>query len=277
MKYNITLLKSTFLLLTLLTGSYSLSYSQTKYDSQKANHLQLSSDNKTLFWFYTVHTVDPHDVMFQDIENKMTSFKPDLVLTEGGTSKRSYKSREHAISKGESAFTSYIASQSNIQVMDIEPPLDAQIEFLQGKYEPKSVLALYLARQLGSIQLLKTTSNYDLEKLLMSESNILADNGLKINKDLLTLDYILEAINANISKPININNWQESKLYREYGSKPDKSGKAMSNIYNDLVLFRDTYLVQLIKTKKEEYSNIFVVMGYAHLEATKNRIEEIYK
>lgn len=48
------------------------------------------------------------------------------------------------------------------------------------------------------------------------------------------------------------------------------------SLYNDVYNYRNIYLIELIKSKRTIYDNIFIVMGGQHLIDTKEEIEELY-
>lgn len=245
-----------------------------KYEP-KGRHLQLNNGDNWFFWLYTIHSSCPSNPIFTEIENRMDEFKPDLVLVEGGANKNKYRDREHAISCGESAYAVFYARQKKIEVKDIEPDFSEQVNFLQKKYTPESILALYIVRQIGSVQLTGNKLALKLDDIMHSMANTLVKNGLKINSDNVNNEYLLKLVNSNISTKISCDNWETSKLYREYGGNKGKN-KVITSIYNDLITFRNSHLVDKIDGARIQYKRVFVVMGYGHLQETKKKLEYLY-
>jgi hypothetical protein len=60
-------------------------------------------------------------------------------------------------------------------------------------------------------------------------------------------------------------------VYRVYA----KNEGIIHTIYEDVVNYRNVYLVELIK-EKSNYDNIFIVMGGQHLKDTKKQLQELY-
>ena len=57
-------------------------WNNNKYRILAGNHLELSRENKSLFWFDVIHSNNPDDIMFVDLESSLLEFMPDLVLVE---------------------------------------------------------------------------------------------------------------------------------------------------------------------------------------------------
>ena len=241
------------------------------YDTFGGKNLHLISGEKELFWFDSWHSNNPNDPMFKRIEEKFEKFKPNLVLVEG-SSDIFIGSRDESILTGESSFTAYIAKQNNVIVKDIEPPFSDQIAFLQTKYIPESILAMYHIRQIGSIQ--KKPIDFNFNDYLINETQYFIDNGLNISIN--TLDEILNIVNSYL--PININSetWKnENSVFETYNNFFKGKG-VLAPIYKDIYFFRNVYLVELIKEKQIEYNKIFIVMGGQHLIDTRDQLKSIY-
>ncbi len=239
-----------------------------KYRIFAGHHLVLSNGNKSLFWFDAVHSNNPRDIMFKDLESLLTENMPDLVLVEGGYN-TFQGNRESAIAEGESAFAAYIAKQNGIIVEDIEAPFAKQIEYLQTKYTPDEILAMYLLRQIGSQALMPEESNTHFYDNLENMTHFLIENGL--NYQNANIENILAVLNRFLPEPINDQNWHNLKVYRIYA----KNDGIIHTIYNDITNYRNIYLVELIQ-QKSRYGSIFIVMGGQHLKDTKKKLREMY-
>ncbi len=135
MKKKIIISVAILVVLLVMAGGYYYAHYYSGYMRITANHTQLSSNGKSLFWFDVKHSNDINDVMFEDIEMEITRFSPDLILVEGSADKDKSDTRDAAILNGESAFANYLGRQASVIVEDIEPPFSKQIEYLlQVKY-----------------------------------------------------------------------------------------------------------------------------------------------
>lgn len=239
-------------------------------------HLILSDGEKSLFWFYTIHTQSAENPIFNEIELKIDEFCPDVVFVEGGANRRRDTSKADAIKNGESSFASFYAKSKGILVKDIEPSFEDQLRYLHSKYNPESILVFYIVRQIGSVQLTGNVRKLSLEQIMRGMMYDLVKGGLVIDSTLLGFDRLLEVVNSNISKKIDSTNWEGSKMYREYGSN-QRGNKILQNIYNEIISYRNNYLVYLIGRSKVEYKRVFIVMGAGHLAETKDKLKELYK
>jgi len=242
------------------------------YDIFGGNNLHLVANGKEIYWFDVRHSNDPNAPMFQRIENALTEFNPDLVLVEGGFNTFEGE-RDAAIYEGESAFATYLAKQNGTPVEDIEPPFNRQIEYLQTEYLAEEILAMYLIRQISSMQFADNSFGWDFDKFLLSESQSLIENGLDYNGT--TMEDILNTVNAFLPEPVNGDNWKDID-FRRLNWVYTKENGVLYPIYNDVYNFRNIYLVDLIKEKKEMHDKIFILMGGAHLADTKDQLNELY-
>jgi len=242
------------------------------YKTFDGNHLHLISGNRELFWFDVMHLNDANHPMFKRIENKFIDFNPDLILVEGGYNTFE-GNRDEAIFAGESAFATYLAKQNGVQVEDIEPPLPEQIAYLQTKYNPEKILAMYHIRQITSIRFMPIDADFNFDSYLTIETQTLISNGLNVRSN--SLNEILNIINSYLPQNIDAESFKYTNskdLYKIYACE----NSALYPVYNDLVNFRNIYLIDLIRKKQDKYSKIFIVMGGQHLLDTKSQLKKIY-
>lgn len=242
------------------------------YDVFGGNDLHLASDNKELYWFDVAHRNNPNAPIFKRIENALTKFSPDLVLVEGGADTFE-GSRDEAIHEGESSFAAYLAKKSAIVVENIEPPFIKQVEYLQSKYPTDDILAMYLIRQISSMQFANDNSAWDFEQEVLLLTQSLIDDGLTYSGK--TLEEILHTINAFLPESVDGNNWRDVDI-RKMNYVYTRENGALYPVYNDVYNFRNIYLVELLKEKKDTYDKIFIIMGGGHLIATKEQLVELY-
>ena len=267
-----------FVLLLLLTTLFQINgvsaNKDVKYEHRN-KHLELHDGESSLFWLYTIHTASADNPIFNEIELKIDEFRPDVVFVEGGGNRSKDSTREDAIRNGESPFTSFYAKSKGILVKDIEPSFKDQLTHLQSKYSAESILAFYIVRQIGSIQLTGNARKQSLENIMVNMRNELVKSGLVIDSTIHQFDKLLEVVNSNISAKIDSKNWEGSKMYREYGSNR-RGNKIFQKIYSEITSYRNVYLVDLIEKAKRDYKRIFIVMGAAHLAETKDKLKILY-
>ncbi len=260
----------------LLAGTYFFQFTlpgqKLLYSIFGGKNLHLVSQDKELFWFDVQHSNDPNSPMYRRIEKAFEEFSPDLVLVEGGYN--SFEGdRESAIYNGESAFTTYLSKQAEIPVEDIEPPFHLQIEYLQSKYPPKDILAMYLIRQISSEQFAHDNSQTDFHQLVLDQAHFCIDNGLDYNSE--SLEDILEVVNSFLPEPINKTNWRDVDI-RAVNYVYTKENGSLYPIYNDIYNYRNIYLMELLKEKSTQYNRTFIVMGGTHLAELKEQLQQMY-
>lgn len=248
---------------------FSSTWKNNRYRFLYGNHLHLIKENKELFWFDVVHTNNPDDIMFEYLENDLIQFMPDLVLVEGSADDFDGTLSE-ALYSGENSFAAFIAKENNICVEDIEPPVEMQIAYLKSKYMDDEILAMYLLRQIGSLEAMPDSVDIDADDFFQRELSYWKNKGLE--HEVETTQEVFELLNDYLPEPMNTDNVMNLKVYRIYA----KSGSALNEIYMDILEYRNIYLVELIEQKRKEFDRIFVVMGGQHLIDTQKQLSEIY-
>lgn len=269
LRSNILVLSLVFIFTSCDWNSHKTSNKNQPYTGE---HFHLTCDSTSLFWFDAIHSNDINEKMFVDLEKEFDDFSPDLLLVEGGYDKVITNTKEEAIAKGESAFSVFLANKSQVTTKDIEPPFSTQIAYLQSKYASEEILTMYLIRQLGSIQAAPVKEEFDLESLLIEETRFFIKNGLNIDSTSLSLEQVFDIMNKYLPKKINSDNWNDQFYPRIYAKK----GGALYAVYNDVVQFRNIYLIDFFKEQQQEYNRIFIVMGKQHLQDTKEELLKIY-
>ena len=116
-------------------------------------------------------------------------------------------------------------------------------------------------------------SQWDFNGALLSDTQFFKDNGLDYQGK--TLEDILNTVNAFLPEPVNADNWRDVDI-KKMDYVYSREGGVLYPIYNDVYNFRNIYLVELIKEKKDMYDKIFIVMGGRHLADTKEQLNELY-
>jgi len=242
------------------------------YDVFGGTNLHLVSDIKELYWFDVHHRNDPTAPIFGRIEKTLIEFNPDLILVEGGADTFE-GSRGEAIYAGESSFATYLANKNGMMVEDIEPSFSRQIEYLQSKYKADDILAMYLIRQICSERMLDNNSGWDFDTELLHLTQFLINNGLDYKSK--TLECVLNTVNTVLPGNMDNTNWRDVDFRALNDVYANKSG-VLYPIYNDITNYRNIYLIELLKEKKNTYNRIYIVMGGGHLDDTKEQLEQLY-
>lgn len=261
-----------FCLFVVLIFCTSCSSKDDPYTRFKGNDLHLKSGDKELFWFSCIHTNDPEHEMFDDIENQFNSFKPDYVLVEGNFNRNTYGTELDAKLEGESAYATFLANKSNIEIGSIEPPYEMQIQLLLKTYEEDDILAMYILRQISQIQ--RESQNVDIdffEYMVPYTQNMITKDFTYSYMD-IDNDFIVRILEPHIETKVDNDNWKKISA----GSIVYNGNGLIHSIYNDVRDYRDTYSVNLISNKLKKYNRIFIMMGADHIKAQEEDLRKLF-
>lgn len=208
---------------------------------------------------------------FWDLE-KLIEFSPDLVLVRRVIlHHKNYASRDQAILDGESAFGTYLASQMEYLLKTLSQRNLKSLRYLQSKYSPDEILAMYLIRQIASEAFKEVNTINDFDNYLMDMTVQLVEQGLDYKET--NIESIYNTINAYLKKPLDENNWKDraKELYKVYYNEDE----LLHNVYEDTSDFRNINLVQLMKEKKNNMIK-FSSSWAADIPETIEDLKEIY-
>lgn len=261
-------------LIIIITSFPSFSKNDTKlYLRKGGNHLYLNDGNSELFWFNGVHSNDPNNIMFKELEKEFNTYVPDLVLVEGYRDKNIELDRNKSILKGESSFTVYLANKYKIDFLTVEPSEQYIANILKSKYETKDIQAMITFKQIRQWQ--RESRN----RIIIFDEMITGFIHKKTERMFenfnLTIDflYIQDILEPYLGYKITNENWLKvpaRKFYKRKSSKLNKISLSVSDI-------RNNYLINLIKEKKNKYHKIFIMMGFDHAKVIKKDLTKIYE
>jgi predicted metallo-beta-lactamase superfamily hydrolase len=100
-----------------------------------------------IIFFGSIHQKNGKQV--NKIKEILTSFKPNIVLVEGGFENATFSSEEEAINNGgESGYASFLAKSRGIIVKGNDPSSLSQINFLLKEYNRDFIFAYFVIRDL---------------------------------------------------------------------------------------------------------------------------------
>lgn len=236
--------------------------------------LEIKKNDKLLLFYGSRHSNDIKDPMFEEIKKYFIETQPQIVLVEGDANANTYLTLREAIENGESAFVTYLAQNSEIQVESIEPSIETQISHLVKNYSEEDILSMYLLRQIVQYQRESKNGEIDFKKRIISQANDLIDKGLSFDKSVITFENILDIINKNLKTKLNLNNWKEINVYDVVYKN---EGSIIRKIYKEVLKMRDDYSCNLIEKKLHQYDRVFVIMGSTHVKNQEKRLRRIFK
>jgi hypothetical protein len=238
--------------------------------------LYLEQNEKRLLFYGSDHSNDPDDSMFEDIEKRFLEFQPEIALVEGKYYQETYSTRDQAIiSGGEQSFVVYLAGLNEIPVGTMEPSDEDTIDFLRERYNPKSILAMYILRQVIQLQREAGTRSFDFQyeieeclvkSLSEAELNVIDPNG-EFTEELMSL------LDPYLEDGQNISNWD---TWDAQGLVYDGGSPELHQIWLDTVDFRDIFGVAQIERTLSTHDRVFVIMGGRHVTNQEERLRKLF-
>lgn len=232
--------------------------------------------NKEIFYYGSVHSNDVNDPMFSDIEESFVTFKPDIVLIEGGYNMVEFKERKDAMLRGEMAFVSYLSSLANVKKDNAEPSDSSINSILIGKYSMEKIFTMYILRQ--TFQLINQAKNckIDLEKEIVSYANKELATRLFEDSSSLSFGDITRIVEKESGILLTSTNIMDKEV--EIRRHLYKKGSETSKIHAEAVALRDAHTVRLAAKYLKDYNRIFIIMGNQHLMNQEDPLKkEVYK
>jgi mannose-6-phosphate isomerase-like protein (cupin superfamily) len=225
----------------------------------------LEGGSKALLFYGSVHSNNPNDPMFDDIEKKFYSFQPDFVWIEGGYNEIVYTEREKAIKNGEMAFVSFLTRQIDLTNDNIDPPDSFVDNTLLKTFAPEAIFTMCILRQVYQYQREIRNNPFDFPTRIVSFANQIIEKGTLNQKDTLDFVQIFTLVKKVSGLTITAGNWKETDVFNTVYNP----GNTINEIYEKVLQMRDTYALDRIIRSHHEYNKVFVIMGGDHLKLAK--------
>lgn len=257
------------LLVTVVSGC-----SEEEPRSQTIRVLGLGYNEKQLLFYGSTHSNDANDPMFEDIESKFLEFQPDAVLVEGGFHRNGYSDRNHAIDHGESAFVVYLAGIDRRPVGGMEPAHEDAVEFLLESYNPESILAMFVFRQVIQLQREAQNRSVDFE----AEIRQVVEDGRQAGLEVIDPEgdfstELMNIIGPYLDENQDFSNWTswdaQELVYQDQNSE-------LHEIWQATIVYRDDFGVAQIERVLDDYDRVFVIMGHTHLTNQEDRLRALF-
>lgn len=230
--------------------------------------LDLQKGNKHLVVYGCLHSFNPDDSMFFDIENRFISLSPDFTLNEGGEW-QIFNNKDETIRKsGEQGFLRLLCMKNGIPVETFEPQPQEEYQYILSKYPKSDVLLMYFCRQTAQLQ--NQQEIPDFKEYMLTYISYLKSKGFPIGEPQKEYDDILHDYEKLFQKEFN---WRE---FNPENVWPVYDNTILNRINRDITLFRDEYIVDLIEKKLAEYNKIFVLMGANHVVNQQPVLEYLF-
>ncbi|WP_293301267.1 hypothetical protein [Pedobacter sp. UBA4863] len=217
-----------------------------------------------LFYFGSSHTYDPKDKILEKIDSAWLSFKPEVVLWEGGNPDRNSNLPENIneaiIQKGEPGFVRFLANKRGIKDYTLEPSSITVIKELQRGFNDKEILVQVILTQVEQ-QIRKGASETALDSLVftyLQRSKIF--NFTDVPTDLSSFQKAVDEILPSL------NNWKKVKLDMiAPKSLKDSNINVLQKIAATSNEIRDKHMIKLLVTEVKNGKRVFAVVGASHV------------
>lgn len=218
---------------------------------------------KEILFVGSTHSRDSAEII--QIKKVFEDFNPDVVLVEDEFDILEFLDEQDAINKGgDMGFVSFLAKKNGIKIISNDPRFEEDVLFLEKKYSKDlSFLYFFLRNRCHSMKMRRFNKN---------------------NTDNEILNYMLKKTNWQ-GYDYNLGNAERifKKLfgydigYKDYSDffNPTLKINELNEATRQLNVFRDTYMIKLIKRMLEKNDKLFIIKGVHHLDKTKMEIEKL--
>lgn len=220
---------------------------------------RIEADSGALLYFGSRHSFDPTDPQMDRLEEVWSTFKPDILYTEGTrVSAIDSLSQKQVMERfGEMGMTWHLAHQDRVPVRSLDPNRKAEIDYLkQQGWSGEQLMMFYTLRQVaqsqsqqGSIDLTQAVPKY--LKSLVQRFNLQGPT---------TLTQFEDAVVRHLP---GVQNWKAIPMSYFYPGPQDPS-YFTNKISTDSNRFRDQYHVGLLTEAVRSGKRVFAIAGSAH-------------
>ncbi|UCC40371.1 MAG: hypothetical protein JSV96_02660 [Candidatus Aminicenantes bacterium] len=251
-----------FILILLGSCSYRkydglLTWEEYKKNSARETYiLELVTEKGSLVYYGSIHSVDPRDPQFVDIEKRWRRFRPTKVLCEGCIWPLE-DSRKRAIRQyGEGGLVRFLAARNGIPIKCIDPPRSREIFYLSHFFTPERVKLYYILRQ--------AVVNRNLKKDIKDVNyarNIL-DELIRFRRYEGNPNTFHEFESTVYKVFPELESWQSIPAFYFYSNNPENF---LPRIHRKLNEYRDHHMIKTLIKELKKGERVFAVVGRSHV------------
>ena len=222
-----------------------------------------NKDRKIVF-FGAHHSKNKEQI--EEIKRIISNFKPEIILIEDQFHQFTYPNEEAAIENGaEMGFACFFAKEKGIKVISNDPPRTEEYKYMENKYGREKVFIYYILRPLEQMK----KQQPEIYK------NIIVDliQNFKSEANWEDFDFSQKSFNKIFEK-IFLCPYDSNKSFYDYFN-PTLDLNLLNEMTRDLNMFRDDFMISILKEILKKFNRIFIIKGHHHLEKYKNKIKSI--
>ncbi|HOI28643.1 MAG TPA: hypothetical protein PLZ15_02700 [Melioribacteraceae bacterium] len=226
--------------------------------------LTLSKDDRiALFYFGAIHSKDPSNIQFNEIEKAWSREKFDIALYEG-PNRGIFSTKEETIEKlGESGFLRFLASRDSVEVLSLEPDPIKEINYLLDYFPIEKIKLFFLLRE---AQRVRESFNWEEVQIKSHIENVLTKaNSLPVLNN--TVLNIRDIENSFIKYwGTGIKWWEAPSNWFDPLQASEKTGGIFTNDINRYSSnYRNTHMFDLITSFFHKNKRVFAIVGRNHI------------
>lgn len=241
-------------------------------------------------WFYgTIHSFDPKDLQFVEIQTYFESLKPNLVILEGSLkiNKPSLQYKNNVVNKsydqivaekGDFGFGLKMAWENQIEVFCPEPSFIQQVDFLEKEFSLSQIFCSFILEM--AVQWASEVSGETVREYL--EVEILGQKEkLQKQKKWQGFNFSWENFLTSFKQTAKVSFAENQEEFWQELNDPIRwpEKKYEWSVLNEISKrngeYRDQFILDKIEEKLGKYDRVLMIYGGHHLYAQSRALEEI--
>lgn len=237
-------------------------------DHQTPYLLHLKGKNgEELIYYGSYHSFDPVDTMFIEIERLFCELKPAVAFNEGGNPLVEMTKQASIERYGEPGFVRFLGKQHGVAVLNLDPPLQEEINALLTMFSKEDLFLFYCLRQIPTY--LKRRDKPQFEEYMRRFTSRVGSY-LSRKPEEATLEIFQNLFEGFSDIKFNI------ELISYNFTDPTVFEYKTNQIARESSYFRDCYMVNRLDEALLKYKKVFAVVGASHVVMQEEALRYIF-
>jgi len=216
-----------------------------------------------LYYFPAVHSSDPADPQFAEIERAWGEVKPTIAFYEGPNRPIAATRDETIKQTGESGFVRFLATRDGIEIGRLEPSPQDEANYIMQKFSPEQVKLFYVLREASRLRERRKMPEAELRAAiaqLLARAAQIQGMGSVINN----VDELDAAYRRYWKSPEQW--WQAPEAWFDPLKSSENTGGIFTNEINRMSSeYRNRYMYEVLAKAALEGKRVFAVVGGNHV------------
>lgn len=253
-----------------------ISYLDIKVDSlgslpKNPYVLTYKQGDKELLVIGTQHSRDTLNPMFDTIEHLFYTFKPELIINEGGNLTKTYSNRNSSIHKsGELGLEKYLADKTGIKTYNGDEPFGKEFDELSKAYSKEEAILFFGSeRFVFPFAFGQYEGNIDTNYVNNFIEKDYKKNNIKLSDNEKTFEYYKFLYKKYFKTDFSLDTISQLDF------APFSRRNHFCDVTRKSKEFRDRYLLMQIEEKLKNHNKVMVVFGGWHILAIEPALKQI--